>query len=152
MWRFGSLLMRKVQMADIISTLQEAVKDSHTQSPDCKAVRRRSMHSLPADTERKEKKKQQRVVQCNRSCPCYVSLGLCDQLATWDELTDILTLANTEDVILFSEQQRQALHKQESFMVAQDWCFPLVEHLVQCSSLNLRKRQDAQIMFDFGPN
>lgn len=29
----------------------------------------------------------------------------------WDELTDSLTFANTEDVILFSEQQRQALHQ-----------------------------------------
>lgn len=38
---------------DIICTVQETVEGSQTQSPDCKAVRRRSMHSLPADTEKK---------------------------------------------------------------------------------------------------
>ncbi len=62
----------------------------------------------------------------------------------WDELTDTLTFANTEDVFLFSEQQRQTLHQQESFMVAQGWRFPLMEHLVQRGSLNLRWQQDAR--------
>lgn len=46
------------------------------------------------------------------------------------------TLANTEDVVVFSEQQREALHQQQSLVVAEDGCFPLVEHLVQRSSLN----------------
>lgn len=50
--RFGLLVMCREQMTDIISTLQEA---SQTQSPDCNAVRRRSMHSLPADTNKIDK-------------------------------------------------------------------------------------------------
>lgn len=75
----------------------------------------------------------------------------CRNVACWVlgvELANALTLANTEDVLLFSEQQRQALHQQQGFMVALDWCFPLMEHLIQRSSLNLRGHQDHQLMFD----
>lgn len=66
-------------------------------------------------------------------------------MKTRDELTDVLTFANTDDVVLFSEQQRQTLHQQQSFMVAQGGRFPLVKHLVQRSSLDLRGQQDVEV-------
>ena len=40
------------------------------------------------------------------------------------------TSANTEDVVLFSEQQRQALHQQQGLAVAQGRRRPLLEHLI----------------------
>lgn len=62
-----------------------------------------------------------------------------------DNLVDILTFADTDDVILFGEQQRQTLHQQQSFMVAQSRSLPVVEHLVQRRRLNLRSHQDAVV-------
>lgn len=58
---------------------------------------------------------------------------------------DVLTFADTDDVVLFGEQQRQTLHQQQSFMVAQSRRLPVVEHLVQRRRLNLRSHQDAVI-------
>lgn len=60
----------------------------------------------------------------------------------WELRWDILTFTNTEDVALLSEQLTQALHQQQSFVVAQGRCFPLVEHLIQRSIPNLRRNQD----------
>lgn len=57
---------------------------------------------------------------------------------------NMLTFADTEQVVLLSEQQRQTLHQQQGFVVTQEWCFPLVEHLIQRSSLNLKQQEDAQ--------
>lgn len=54
-WRFPLLVMR--EWLTSCPHFQDKVKGFQTQSPDCKAVRRRSMHSLPADTEWKGRKK-----------------------------------------------------------------------------------------------
>lgn len=58
-------------------------------------------------------------------------------------LGHMLTFANADDVILFGQQQRQALHQQQGFMVAQRRRLPVVEHLVQRRGLHLRSHQDA---------
>lgn len=49
-------VMCRVQITEIVSILQKIVVNTQTQSPDCKAVRRRSMYSLPVVTKHTKKK------------------------------------------------------------------------------------------------
>lgn len=53
-----------------------------------------------------------------------------------------LTFADADDVVLFSEQLRQTLHQQQSFVVALHRRLSMVEHFIQCGSLHLRAQQD----------
>lgn len=56
------LVMCRVQTTVVLSTPPKIVQGNHIQSPACKAVRRRSMHSLPADTKERERKKKAQVM------------------------------------------------------------------------------------------
>lgn len=56
-WEACGNLVSNVQTTVILSTFPKIVQGYHIQSPACKAVRRRSMHSLPADTKQREREK-----------------------------------------------------------------------------------------------
>lgn len=52
-------------------------------------------------------------------------------------LTDQLTFANADDVIVLSQQQRQSFHQQQSFVVAQRRGLAVVKHLIKRRRLDL---------------
>lgn len=55
-----------------------------------------------------------------------------------------LTFAHADDVVLLGQQLRQALHQQQSLVVALRRRLPLVEHLIQRGRLHLRTQQQQQ--------
>lgn len=59
-------------------------------------------------------------------------------------LTDRLTFADADDVIVLGQQQRQSLHQQQSFVVAQRRGLAVVEHLIQRRHLHLSTRPLSQ--------
>lgn len=56
-----------------------------------------------------------------------------------------LTFAYADNVVLLGQQLRQALHQQQSLVVALRGRLPLVEHLIQRSRLYLRLQQQQDV-------
>ena len=152
-WRRGRLdelgtVTVAVLTTDIaIKASQGALQHPQTQSPNCRAVRRRSMHSLPTDreSERGEKLKGERRKNANVPLDGWFIRRGPEQRPISGRCEVRLTLADAEDVSLLRQQQGQALHQQQGLVVAEDRRLPLVEHFVQCSCLDLEETKQEEI-------